>query len=579
MGKVTSRVRRGLLLIPLFLLTTAGVPTNGIPTNGIPTNGIPTNGIPTNGIPTNGANLDQLEGSLLFGNQSVHEALIGRAFTQANLTDPSSAEFELWSDPFSTVLLSYLWQDTHALGDDLEFTDSFGNIFRFYGNLGLCDRKGTGWARDAPLDDTCARWLSAVLISQINQSGIHNLFSARGSSSDQALSSFIGGQLTDMAPAIASFDYKFGTHNPVEALRAACAPGTTGPANCGWQPGLVGTGQPGTVVKIQAVSGGVPMLLQVNQGIMGHDYPFAAAGSCFGQPPGCTDPDTLGLAVSGSVNPSVQFTIPRSRVFNVQWTALSRDQLAGMPEPSMTASIVRGRGAVRFPADELDIFPASNREMTAQGNLFGKANIDPALWSCEVRLRPVIFAPISNAPTGATGVPNGATGVPSGAPTQLCLASNGEGCTACTRSFPPGGLHVLFPNAHLWLSTHWTSAQAYYQNRSCSSDLSTCIAAFEGFIDGSFANPATGRVVPPCATQSTDRDTHRPLPYGPLARRLHDASSCFVDQTRRSLFEVTTFFPNYRSSSLGACAAIGLSSPGACAYGRGEGEGDDGDDD
>jgi probable HAF family extracellular repeat protein len=837
MTSFAAKALRASGLIAFFLLTTAGIPTNGIPTNGIPTNGIPTNGIPTNGIPTNGiptngiptngiptngiptnaANLELLERSLLFANKAVHEALIGKAFTQASLTDPTSAVFQVWSDPYSTILLAYLWQDAHAAGDNLFFVGPSGNTFRFYGNLGLCDRAGTGWARNTPLDDGCAKWLSATNITQINQSGIHNLFSARGPSS--ALASAIGPQLTDMSPAMLSFDYKFATHDVVESLHDVCARGTTGPENCGWQPGPVGTGTPGAVVKVSIVSNGVAMIAQVNQGIMGHDYPWAAKGSCAGMPAGCVDPDVLGSSVTGTVDPFLQFTIPPSGVFNVQWTTFSRDALKVPPAwPLMTAQVVGSSGVVRFPSDELDVFPSTNREMTASGNIFGSANIDPGLWSCEARLvsdtgTAYNFTPfdapnssltaasgindvgqivgtlkdtstaqvkhaflrsmdgtiVSIDPTGATSaIANGinnagqvvgsfvgtdgqlhgfermtdgtfttidfagakdpfleaindagqmvgsysvvvgefsnsvgffrdtvgtvttiavsgaaqtqpfainnrgqiagyyytssgshgflrdtegfyntidvsgaaetfVTGLndagfvsgtfrrsdcgttpqcfhgfvrsPTGqvtqvdvpasvqtealainssgtiagsmsnartlktvafvttlSGTQLCDATNTTSCTTCTRSFAPGAAHVIFPNAHLWLSRNWNNAQDYYHNRSCSSDLSTCVASFEGYIDAPWANPATGRTVSPCQVQSSDADSHLPLPYLGTARPLSDANSCFVDTAVQSDFAVTTFFPNYRD--FGACGAIGSSASASCAYSK-----------
>src|SRR3954470_7537863 len=146
--------------IPTNGIPTNGIPTNGIPTNGIPTNGIPTNGIPTNGIPTNGLGLELLEQSLLFANQTVHEAFIGQPFTQATLTNPESPLFQVWSDPYSTLLLSYLWQDAHRFGDDLKFVAPSGNIHHFYGNLGLCDNGVSGWALNTRQDEACAQWVS-----------------------------------------------------------------------------------------------------------------------------------------------------------------------------------------------------------------------------------------------------------------------------------------------------------------------------------------------------------------------------------------------------------------------------------
>jgi Tol biopolymer transport system component/uncharacterized membrane protein len=827
--------------IPTNGIPTNGIPTNGIPTNGIPTNGIPTNGIPTNGIPTNGLGLDLLEQSLLFANEGVHTAFITQPFTQATLTAPGSPLFQVWSDPYSTLLLSYLWQDAHRFGDDFAFVSPSGNAFHFYGNLGLCDYGSTGWAVDSKQDDPCARWVSAMVIAQINQGGAHNLFSARGPSSAGA--GAIGTQLTAMTPAMHSFDYKFGTRERVEALNDVCPRGTTGAENCGWQPGVIGTGTPGTVVKVSLLPEdlkvpSVPMVAQVNQGIMGHNYPFAAKGKCFNTPAGCPDPDVLGLSVARIVNPVVQFTIPPSGVFNVQWSTWSRDDLgaradSGQPgdsskTPKMVAQVV-GTGVVRFPANELDVFPSRNREMAASGNIFGKKNIDDGLWSCEARpiatpasvaagagyafarilppgatsaeafmvndtgqivgqfLDPshpfeqgfvsdrdgnftVIEAPppfdgiqtfgINNAgqivgalltggsptrgfvrspdgiltlldppaafqtarfspqaindagqiigiydplelfqgflvdtdgsyqaiqfpdasetfpaainnlgqivgswrepgrdhgflrdaagnylgidipgasSTAASGINdagdivgtfsipcvNPSTGAsdtcshgfllrPRGtftvfddpaattqlldgnmataginsngdivgivvtsvrpfqfegffatvAGTHLCLRSNQSTCTPCTRTFTPGAVHVVFPDAHMWLSRGWNDAQAYYRARSCSSDASTCIARLEGLIDAPFVNLAAGQSVPACLQQSADTDGQKPLPYAGAARPLNDADSCYMGATINSGFTVTTFFPNYKDG--GACGSV--TSPAGCGF-------------
>jgi TolB protein len=833
--------------IPTNGIPTNGIPTNGIPTNGIPTNGIPTNGIPTNGIPTNGLGLELLEQSLLFANQKVHEAFIGQPFTRATLTDPRSPVFQVWSDPYSTLLLSYLWQDAHRFGDDFAFVAPSGNTFHFYGNLGLCDNGTTGWAVNGTQDDACARWMSAAIIAQINQGGAHNLLSVRGPSS-KSDTSFIGTQLTIMSPAMHSFDYKFGTREPVEALHDVCAHGTTGVENCGWQPGLIGTGTPGALVKVSLLpppdlkTANVPMVAQVNQGIMGHDYPFAAKGSCFNKPADCVDVDVLAFSVGKVVNPSVQFTIPPSGVFNVQWSTWSRDDLGLRTEsgpivdqskvPKMVAQVIGPTGLVQFPANEMDIFPSKNREMTTAGNIFGSTKIDPGLWSCEARsptstastgtsagytfasvsapgasitsaykindvgeivgvfeapptvgssgyIRTVdgsvtpINAPaqylfantfgINNAgqmvgalaiagnqstgfvrssdgsftpfdlpvdfhtatlpgltpfaindggqivgyfsnavglaegflrnadgtfehiqfPGATTTLPTGinnlrhivgvfsngtgdhgfvrdaagsyaaldlpgafagttvargindagdvvgtvslpcanpVTGLPdsctrgfmrrpdgsftafedpaalpsttepiainsngdivgrirvSASPlhiegflatlrgTQLCDASNQTNCIPCTRTFTPGATHVIFPDAHMWLSKSWNNAQDYYRNRSCSADFSTCIATFEGFIDAPFLNPATGQTVPACLQQSADNDsTQPPLSYPGPARPLNDADSCFIGANVNTGFTITTFFPNYRDG--GPCGAV--ASAKGCSY-------------
>ena len=133
-----------------------------------------------------------------------------------------------------------------------------------------------------------------------------------------------------------------------------------------------------------------------------------------------------------------------------------------------------------------------------------------------------------------------------------------DGSTSClTNNFQPnlvvGGFNpaspsVIFPNAHMWLSSSWGNPKAYYRNRSCSSDQATCISTFEGTID---TGPA------PCSSLGLDLDTS---PLGPSARPLKDVGGCsmgnFEGGTPVPLtfndgdgafpaYGVTTFLPNY----------------------------------
>src|SRR5207247_3383768 len=127
---------------------------------------------------------------------------------------------------------------------------------------------------------------------------------------------------------------------------------------------------------------------------------------------------------------------------------------------------------VTFPANEVDIF--HNREMRGWGNIFGQDNIDPALWSCEVRVVVV----------GQT-IDDNKDFLPF--ETQLCQANVTDRAKSCPRPFPPGGHPVVFPQAKMWLSAAWTDQQNYYHARSCSSDQSTCIAELEGTIESACA--------------------------------------------------------------------------------------------
>src|SRR5262249_50053574 len=110
------------------------------------------------------------------------------------------------------------------------------------------------------------------------------------------------------------------------------------------------------------------------------------------------------IAVSGTkgvINPSVEFTVPAGGEFQVPWATDPRPGSAASP-PELSLKPLTGGGTVRFPADEVFVF--TNREMYATAMIF---NLTPAD-------RNIV---------------------------------------------PPGkGGQVVFPNAHVWLSSSWTSA-------------------------------------------------------------------------------------------------------------------------
>jgi hypothetical protein len=262
-------------------------------------------------------------------------------------------------------------------------------------------------------------------------------------------------------------------------------------------------------VRISADSGGVPMLLQVNLGIHAAD-------------PG----DIAALAVSGNtgiLNPTVDFVVPAGGTWNVQWAADPRPTSTTLPAtiapPTLSARVLSGGGTLRFPADEVFVF--TNREMYATAMLFnlspGDANITP----------------IPGVNDAGQPVANCEPAVNSDGKVQFVDASSADR-VFCRRTPPTNGL-VVFPNAHMWLSSSWTNAQDYYHLRSCSSNLSTCVAKFEGFIDAHYCGPADPHclnlnaplttVSRRCGVQSLDRDTATPLPYKGGARRLFDASN------------------------------------------------------
>ena len=525
-----SVILRALGLVAVGVFSMAGLPDNGLPDNGLPDNGLPDNGLPDNGLPDNGNSPDALINSPLFFNRATHAYWVGHPFTAAVVGAPGNPLQQAITDPFSAMVMAYQWQLCHPAGDNATVKDRAGKSHVFEGRVGLCVLPGNrGWHHDTPLDPATARWLSAATITQVNRFQVHNRYSLRGP---------VNTQLTAMASSMTSYQYKFGTHNPVEALGACpAAPPSTGKARCGWKPHWVGVGKAGAKVHLAARTKGVRMLLQVNLGIH------------------AANPGTPGaIAISGAagkVDPSVDFVVPAGGTFNVQWAADPRPTSKALPAtiapPTLTA-VVAGGGKLLFPADEVFVF--TNREMYATAMLFNLSAADHNI------------APIPGTTAFGKGqVANCEPRINSDGRIQYCDASNSETCIPCTRTPRPGGKRVVFPNAHLWLSASWTKAQDYYALRSCSSDLSSCVANFEGFIDANYCGPANARctgggavvVAKACQVQSRDNDTAPARPYAGPAQKLNDAFKCFIGSGPDTGFGVTTFFANY--GTIGACWA------------------------
>ncbi len=525
--------RRALLLanalaVMVFgALSMAGLPNNGLPDNGLPNNGLPNNGLPNNGLPNNGISTDGLIQSPLFFDPGTHAAWVHHPFTAASIS--AGPLKQTITDPFSALVMSYQWQLCHPAGDDATITDSFGQSHTFYGLLGLCVLPGGhGWHKDQPLDLATARWLSAGTVTQVNQFAVHNRYSVRGNNKPT---------LTNMTKQFTSYIYQFGTHDPVVSF-GACSGAASGQDTCGWKPHFVGMAKAGSKVVIEADSHGKKILLQINLGIHG-----ATKGG-----PGVIA--TSGPA--GVVNPKVEFTVPVGGTFNVQWAADPRPSLASAA-PKLKATVKQGGGTLRFPADEIFAFP--NREMYATAMMFN-------LSASDNNIANIPGTTSDGKPVANCGVRINSDGRP-----QFCVEqppvtspktdaqrTDQVSCIPCTRNLKPGGKFVVFPNAHMWLSSSWTNQQDYYALRSCSSNLSTCVAKYEGLIDGG---------AHPCAVQSANRDTTAPLPYQGGARPLEDAAGCHIGAGADTGFGETTFFANY--GNVGACWAA---KPGdrACAY-------------
>ena len=204
----------------------------------------------------------------------------------------------------SILLMSYIWSNAHRTGNDLVYcpteltlgtcTNSADPTFFLFGALGVCDYSPAnpmatspapaagqrGWATDEPLtsDFACQHWMSALLLSESNNFGVHNLFSAMGPSSSAAPGT-IGQQLTMAASAVRGDQYYFGTETPVRSITDGCAVGTTGPANCGWTTAFIGTCTPSDTVTMKTQkTRAIPSMVMVNQGIHANDYPFLPPG-------------------------------------------------------------------------------------------------------------------------------------------------------------------------------------------------------------------------------------------------------------------------------------------------------------
>jgi hypothetical protein len=521
----------------------ADVPDNGLPDNGPPDNGLPDNGLPDNGLPDNGNSPTALINTPLFFNATTHAFWVSNPFTAATIAIPGNPLADALRDPFTALVMSYQWQLCHPLGDDAAVRDAFGKPHTFYGRTGLCVLpNGHGWHVDQPLDSDTARWLSAAVITQVNGNQVHNRYSVRGPTSDPGLPGARGNQLTAMTASLTSHLYAFGTHAPVQALEACPpVPQSTGLASCGWKPHFVGTAPPFSIVRISADSHGVPMILQVNLGVHAAN-------------PG----DLAALAVSGTggtIDPSVQLTVPAGGTFNVQWAADPRPAIGIVP-PTLSATQVYGMGPLRFPADEVFVFP--NREMYATAMIFNLSASDSNI------------APIPGITVqGFQPVANCEPRINSDGFRQFCDASLTDGCNLCTRIIPPVST-VVFPNAHMWLDSSWTNAPDYYTLRACAS-ATFCVAKFEGLIETPYCgasdphclNAASKKVTDRCEVQSLDTDTASPLPYAGNPQKLRDAAQCHIGSGPDTGFGVTTFFPNYGTQ--GACWATGTNNP-VCQY-------------
>ena len=416
----------------------AATPANGVPNSATRPNVTPTNGSPAleNSTTSHSISLDVFENSLLFGNQAVFQALTQHPLTAGSLTDTSSATYPLWSDPMSILLMSYIWSNAHRTGDDLVYcpteltlgtcTNSADPTFFLFGALGVCDYSPAnpmatspapaagqrGWATDEPLtsDFACQHWMSALLLSESNNFGVHNLFSAMGPSSSAAPGT-IGQQLTMAASAVRGDQYYFGTETPVRSITDGCAVGTTGPANCGWTTAFIGTCTPSDTVTMNTQNTtAIPSMVMVNQGIHANDYPFLPPGK------GISDSNFLGGATgAGTLQPSVLFQCPQSGTFNIQWAPYSRDDVAALGSNTVTFTASSRTGAaLSYPSNELDIYPRSNREGYFAGNVF--TNINPLLYSCEVRVN----QPLAGSTTVIPGP-------------QLCNPNVSGGCVPCQR--------------------------------------------------------------------------------------------------------------------------------------------------
>ena len=532
-------MRRSSAVLRVLALCSVGVfSIAGLPDNGLPDNGLPDNGLPDNGLPDNGNSPDALINTPLFFNRALHAWWVGHPFNAATVGAAGSPLNMALSDTYSALVMSYVWQLCHPAGSDAKLVASAtGKKYVFQGRLGLCVRSGGhGWHRDTTLDAETARWLSASIITQVNRYAVHNRFSLRGP---------LANQLTAMAPTMTSYTYKFGTHDKVGALNA-CSGAATGKAPCGWKPHYVGVGAVGSKVRINARSNGARMLLQVNLGIHGANPGQAGAIAISGN--------------SGVIDPKVEFTVPAGGTFNVQWAAdprpMSRTLPATVKPPKLTATLIAGGGTLRFPADE--VFAFVNREMYSTSMLFNLGASDNNI------------ASIPGVTSSGQKVASCEASINSKGSLQFCVgaatlteynrtmeryrvstAAATTPCTPCRRTPRRGAKTVVFPNANMWLSSSWTNAQDYYELRSCSSDLSSCVANFRGLIESK------------CDVQSKSVDSASPRPYAGPAEGLQDAFKCHIGSGPDTGFGVTTFFANYGNA--GACWAT---KPGsrACGY-------------
>src|SRR5205823_238327 len=146
---------------------------------------------------------------------------------------------------------------------------------------------------------------------------------------------------------------------------------------------------PGEMITLGLTAGtnplGKPLILQVQQGVHGVNFPYAPLGGCYAafgdNPPAYMPPcqgEVIGFTTAPSSHPSVTFTCPTSGTFSVQWAPYTRSDAVALqcqsngqtynssshtcgapstPAASPTFAVSSPNTTASYPANEVQIFP------------------------------------------------------------------------------------------------------------------------------------------------------------------------------------------------------------------------------
>lgn len=310
--------------------------------------------------PVGGRTMNGLAFSAIITDPATVEELLSRPLSSSTYlasAAPGSALWELQlrtSDPETTVFFDYLVACALSAGQApvkrMNPVDS-SDITVHHGAIGFCP----AWA-DGPVlgDSTCTEKVSACLLSLVNELESHVAVSLR--SQDGVGNPIpLASEVTPHTEDISAFDY--------------CYSPSYGPdAVCGWEPGFVGTCQPGAEVVLSRPRGcgsrGPYDSRRVCEGVFG----------CNLGDPTCVDSNWT------CYSSDIKFVCPKDGAY----TVMTRTLVGAQNDLTTLRSPVSGAGAHTFPAHERNVYRFK------EGAFFGELfDVTGATVSIRTRVRVV----------------------------------------------------------------------------------------------------------------------------------------------------------------------------------------------